>query len=134
MENAWSPRALNAHAKKTHPLEWLLEPLEDHPGFMRRRMFGGLAAYVNGRITLALFAGEEPWNGMLVATAREFHKPLMAEWKQLKPHAVLGKWLYLSQGDTAFEKVAAAIVRAIRREDPRIGVVPKPRKRKKKKA
>lgn len=134
MEKEWSPRALNARAKKAHPLEWLLEPLEDHPGYMRRRMFGGVGAYVNGRLTLALFAGEEPWNGILVATSRESHAALIAEWKQLRSHPVLGKWLYLSQANPAFERVATAVVRAIRREDPRIGVEPKPRKRKKEKS
>ena len=119
-----------ARAIPTHPLDWLLEPLENHPTYMRRKMFGCEAAYLNGRLMLVLAAGEEPWNGVLVATAHEFHTALQSQWKQLKPHPVLGKWLYLSQADPAFDEVAASLVEHVRRGDARIGVEPKPRKRK----
>jgi hypothetical protein len=132
MENAYSARNLDIRAKKSHPLEWLLEPLEDHPGYLRRKMFGGEAAYLNGRLSLMLTVGEEPWNGILVVTSREFHPALQKEWKPLKSHEVLGKWLYLSQADPAFESVATSIVESIRRGDPRIGVEPKPRKSRRK--
>jgi len=128
MDDAYSTRDLNVRAKKTHPLEWLLEPLEDHPGYLRKRMFGGEAAYLNGRLMLMLIVGEEPWNGLLVVTGREFHPALLKQWKPLKSHEVLGKWLYLSQSDPAFETVAASIVQSILRGDERIGVEPKPRK------
>jgi len=119
------PRAVPAH-----PLAWLFEPLEDHSNYMRRKMFGCEAAYMEGRLTLLLAAGEEPWNGLMVATGREFHPALQSQWMQLKPHPVLGKWLYLSQSDPAFEEVATAIVEQVRKGDPRIGVEPRPRKRK----
>ena len=119
-----------ARAIPTHPLEWLLEPLEAHPGYLRRKMFGCEAAYLNGRLMLVLAAGEEPWNGLLVATGREFHSALQSQWEQLQPHAVLGKWLYLSQSSPAFEEIATAIVEHARRGDTRIGVEPKPKKRK----
>lgn len=121
---------MKSQTKMKHPLGWLLEPLEDHPTYLRRKMFGCEAAYLNGRLMLVLAAGEEPWNGMLVATGREFHQALQQEWRQLKPHPVLGKWLYLSQNNRDFEKVAKAIVEHVRQGDPQIGVEPKPRKRK----
>jgi hypothetical protein len=120
-------------AKKSHPLEWLFEALEDHPTYFRRRMFGSECAYLDGKLMIALPVAEEPWNGMLVATSREQHASLQATWSGLKPHPVLGKWLYISQNDPAFEKTAAAIVKSIRKGDGRIGVEPKPRKRKTKK-
>ena len=124
-------RALTkARAVPAHPLEWLLEPLENHPGYLRRKIFGCEAAYVNGRLTLVLAAGQEPWNGILVATGREFHASLQSQWKQLNPHPVLGKWLYLSQAHPAFDEVATALVKQVRQGDSRIGVDPKPRKRK----
>ena len=124
------PAMLKARAIPAHPLGWLLEPLEDHPGYMRRKMFGCEAAYLNGRLMLVLAVGEEPWNGILVATGREFHPALEAEWEPLRPHPVLGKWLYLAQTHPAFDQVATSIVEHIRRGDPRIGVEPKPKKRK----
>ena len=130
MKHDYSARGWDIRAKKAHPLDWVLEPLEEHPGYMRRRMFGGEAAYMDGRLSLMLTDGEEPWNGLLVVTGREFHAALMAQWKQLKPHEVLGKWLYISQGNPAFETVAPAIVESIRHGDARIGVEPKARKKK----
>ncbi|MEI6562228.1 MAG: hypothetical protein WCO68_09120 [Verrucomicrobiota bacterium] len=117
-----------ARAIPAHPLDWLLEPLEQHPSYLRRQMFGCEAAYLNGRLMLVLAAGEEPWNGLLVATGREFHAALQSQWEQLQPHSVLGKWLYLSQANPAFEEVATAIVEQVRRGDARIGVEPQPRK------
>lgn len=128
MKDPYSAHALNIRAKKTHPLEWLLEPLEEHPGYLHRRFFGGEAVYVNGRLCLMLIAKEKPWNGLLVITAREFHKALIADWKMLKPHEYLGKWLYLPQTHPAFESTATAIVRAVYRGDPRIGIEPKTRR------
>lgn len=47
--------------RSRHPLEWLLEPLEDEPGYLRKKMFGCEAAYMNGRLTVVLASGGEPW-------------------------------------------------------------------------
>lgn len=125
-------KEITIRAKKTHPLEWLLEPLEAYPAYLRRKMFGCEAAYLNGRLMIVLAAGEEPWNGILIATAREHHASLQASWNALASHTVLGKWLYLSQNHAAFESIATAIVTRICHGDPRIGVEPKPRKRRRK--
>jgi len=124
---------MKSQTKMKHPLGWLLEPLEDHPTYLRRKMFGCEAAYLNGRLMLVLASGEEPWNGLMVATGREFHQALQTEWRQLKPHPVLGKWLYISQTDPDFDRVATAIVKCVRQGDTRIGVEPKPRKPKRRK-
>jgi hypothetical protein len=120
-------------AVKSHPLDWLLEPLEGEPGYLRKKMFGAEAVYLNGRLVLAIWAGEEPWNGLLIATSREHHEALQTSWPRLAPHSVLGKWLYISQNDAAFESSASALVRSICKGDPRIGVEPRPKKRKKRK-
>ncbi|OFZ78394.1 MAG: hypothetical protein A2583_13980 [Bdellovibrionales bacterium RIFOXYD1_FULL_53_11] len=74
--------------------------------------------------------GDELWSGLLVATAHEHHASLQKEFPALKPHTMLRKWLYLPQTHPSFEEAAAAIVDVVRRGDPRIGVEPKPRKRK----
>ena len=125
-------REFKFQAKPAHPLEWLFEPLEGHPTYLRRKMFGCEAAYLNGRLTLILAAGEEPWNGVLVATSREFHPELQVQWSQLSSHPVLGKWLYISQANPEFEAIATALVTSILNGDARIGVEPKPRRPKKK--
>ncbi len=121
---------MRVRIKKTHPLEWLLEPLEGHSGYLRKKMFGCEAVYIDGKLMIGLVAGDEPWNGILVATHRDCHTDLQKEWKSLQSHSVLGKWLYLSQTDPSFEETAMAIVDSVKRGDPRIGVEPKPRKKK----
>ena len=118
---------MKSKPKRVVPLEWLFEPLEGHSTYLRRPMFGCEAAYLSGRLVLVLASKDEPWNGMLIATEREFHAALQMEWKQLKPHPVLPKWLYLSQADPDFDRIATAIVQCVRRGDARIGVEPKPK-------
>jgi len=124
-----TPR-IEIKAVKSHPLDWLLEPLENKPAYLRKKMFGCEAAYLGGRLMLVIADGEEPWNGLMIATSREHHPSLLLEWKALKPHPVLGKWLYISQNHPQFEKIGTAAVKCILKNDPRIGVDPKPRKRK----
>jgi len=134
-ENAWIPMIparLQVKAAKPHPLEWLLEPLETQDTYIRRKMFGCEAVYLNGRLVIILAVGDEPWNGLLVATSHEHHPALEKQWPRLESHPVLGKWLYVSQQDTVFESTATGIVQQILKSDPRIGVEPKPKKRKRK--
>jgi hypothetical protein len=110
-------------------LLWVFEPFEGDPGFMRKRLFGFEAAYVDGLLCLAVGDGEEPWNGLLVCTSRDRHAELTREFAQLAPHPVLGKWLYLSQREEEFEQVARAVVEAVKRRDLRVGVEPGVRKK-----
>jgi hypothetical protein len=124
-----SPR-IQIKAITTHPLEWLIEPLEQADTYIRKKMFGCEAVYLNGRLMLVLAVGGEPWNGLLVATSHEHHPALQQQWPNLKAHLVLGKWLYVSQDDAAFESTATAIVKCILKSDERIGVEPRPRKKK----
>lgn len=111
-----------------HPYAWLWEPLEDDPTFVLRAMFGAKAAYVGGRLVLAFCAGEEPWRGLLVCTAREHHASLLQEFPALSPHPILPKWLYLPEAADAFESVGRRLVGLVRRRDLRIGVEPRARR------
>ena len=116
--------------KIVHPYAWLWEPLESDASFLLRPMFGAKAVYLNGKLMFCFIAKAEPWRGVLVATDRENHASLMADFPDLSPHSVLRKWLYLRESSDAFESVADALVRLARQRDSRIGVTPQPRKRK----
>jgi hypothetical protein len=94
-----------------------------------RPMFGALACYVHGRLALVLAAGDPPWDGMLVATSREHHGRLQADVPELRVHPVLGKWLYLPASTDGFEREARRLASLARADDPRVGVEPKPRRR-----
>lgn len=111
-----------------HPYAWLWEPLESDPTFLLRSMFGAKSVYLGGKIVLCFSAGEEPWRGLLVCTDQSRHAALCAEFSELRPHAILPKWLYLSESAATFERTAAALVALARRRDPRLGVIPKPRR------
>lgn len=97
-------------------------------------MFGCRAAWLHGKIVAVLADGKSPWNGLLVPTEREHHEGLRKRWPELRPHPVLGKWLWIAETSPDFESTAAAIAERIRKQDPWLGAVPKPKKTTKKKA
>jgi hypothetical protein len=126
-------QSMKAKAKRPHPLQWILEPLETEPSFFQKHMFGCQAAYLHGRLALLLAAHEEPWNGLLVCTSHEFQASLIRDYPALQPHPVLPKWLYLAQASDGFEETAEQLAQQARRNDPRIGVEPAASKRKRRK-
>lgn len=85
-------------------------------------MFGCQAVYLFGRLVLVLAAKEEPWNGLLVCTSREYHAALIGKYPSLQPHPVLSKWLYLAQSCDEFEETAQRLVEHAIKNDARIGV------------
>jgi hypothetical protein len=115
--------------KRTNSLLWLFEPLEPDPRFVCQKFFFFDAAYLEGRLYLALVDREEPWNGLMVCTSREHHASLQADFSQLIPHSVLGKWLYLSQFHPDFESVAPELIMLAKKRDRRLGVEAEKRKR-----
>jgi hypothetical protein len=119
--------------KRPHPLHWILEPVEREPSFFQKPMFGCQAAYLYGRLVLVLAAHEEPWNGLLVCTSREFHSALIDDFPGLRPHPVLPKWLYLAQSCDGFEETAQQLALQALKNDARIGVEPGSGKRKRSK-
>ncbi|KQR89926.1 hypothetical protein ASG35_01410 [Burkholderia sp. Leaf177] len=115
-------------------LAWIFEAFERDPTYITKRMFGCDAAYMDGLLCLVAADRGDPWNGLLVCTSRDRHAALIDEMPALQPHPVLGKWLYVSQDDPAFEDVVKRITELVLARDERIGVEPKPRRRGKKSA
>jgi hypothetical protein len=118
-----------AGVKPVHPHAWLWSPLEADPTFVLRSMFGAKAAYLDGKLMVCFCASGEPWCGVLVCTAREHHDALRTEFPELAPHPILPKWLYLPESADAFERVAQRLVALARARDPRVGVLPQPRRK-----
>jgi len=118
--------------KPQNPLLWVVDPIMEEPSYIDRAWFGCRAIYLHGRLMLVLCAGEEPWSGLLIATGHEFHDAIQQEFGNVVQHPVLRKWLYLPQASEDFETVSSEIVEAVRTGDPRFGVEPRERKRKKK--
>ena len=132
---------------KHFELQDIFEPLEADPSLIYKPMFGGLAVYFNGLMVACLM--EDPaqhtykdkkadypiWFGMLICTSHEYHESLIEDFPELFPHPVLPKWLYLRMLDDEadFRLSARKIINRIYKLDPRIGIVPKKRKKKTKK-
>jgi hypothetical protein len=107
-----------------HPLQWVVEPLMAQPSYLQRTMFGCLGCYLHGRLMLVLAARREPWQGLLMPTAREHHATLLREEGGLVVHPVLTKWLYLMESSDTFEEAAQRLVDRVLANDPRLGVEP----------
>lgn len=113
-------------ARRENSLIWTFDRLEFDPGYICSRMFGCDTAYMDGMLCLGVIdRGDEPWNGMLVCTSRERQATLLEEMPTLHPHKVLGKWLYVSQNEPAFEETVEQLVNLVLARDSRIGVEPK---------
>ena len=113
---------------RPNSLVWIFDAFERDASYLRKKMFGCDAAYVDGRLCLVVADRDAPWDGLLVCTAQDQHAALVAEIPALRAHPVLGKWLYVPQSDPAFEDAVQAITLLVRNRDSRIGVEPRPRK------
>ncbi|HUB83941.1 MAG TPA: hypothetical protein VMB03_34335 [Bryobacteraceae bacterium] len=121
--------------RKAVPFEFVLDalsPLEPRTN----PMFGCLAIYVGPKIVLILRdkAVANPDNGVWLATTEEHHESLRAEFPHMRSIAVLGKaitgWQVLPADAPDFEESALRACELVMARDPRIGKVPKPKKRK----
>jgi hypothetical protein len=109
-------------------LVWIFDAFERDATFIRKRMFGCDAAYIDGMLCLVAADREKPWDGLLVCTSQERHAALVHAFPALAPHPVLGKWLHVAEAHPDFEAVAQQLTALVLARDPRIGVEPKPRK------
>jgi len=118
-------------AKPEHPLAWLVEPLIDESSFVLKSWFGGRTIMLNERHHLFLTMQGEPWQGVLVCTFHEHQASLRAETPALIQHPILKKWLYLPESAETFERDAQFLVRLVKARDPRLGIPPSPKKKRK---
>ena len=117
---------------RTFDNEWIFRPLEDHPSFFTKRMFGGLAGYLFGRQMMVLVeptkTGRWKWHGVLICTDYAHHAAIIDAFPALAPHDVLKKWLYIDSVHDDFEPTMERVAVAIARNDPRFGIHPRPRR------
>lgn len=120
--------------RKNVPHEFVLDALSELDPWTRP-LFSCLAVYVGERIILAL--RDRPTstddNGVWIATTLEHHKSLKRELPNMRSIGVLGKditgWQILPADAPDFEESALHVCELIVKGDPRIGKIPKNKKR-----
>src|SRR5579863_4730133 len=133
--NAAFPLDLPVKRRKTIPHEFVLDAMaalspRTHP------MFGCLAIYVEDKIVLILRdkAGETTDNGVWLATTQEHHESLRRDFPNMRSIRVLGKkvtgWQLLPADAPDFEESALRASELVLARDPRIGKVPKVKRKK----
>ena len=97
-------------------------------------MFGCLAVYVKEKIVFVLrdkTGGKD--NGVWLATTVDHHESLRGEFPNMRSIGVLGKdvtgWQVLPAEAPDFEEAALRACELLAAGDPRIGKVPKPKKK-----
>lgn len=120
----------------TIPFDFVLEQLFSLEPRIRP-MFGCHAIYVGDKIVLTLRnkPGEhEEDNGIWISTKAEHHAALKKIFPSMRSIQVLGNgatnWQILPADADDFEESAIAVCELILNKDPRIGNIPKPRKKK----
>ncbi len=129
-----APDALFAARKNPKvPFEFVLEELAPLAPWTRP-MFGSTAVYVDERIVFILRDGKKDAdNGVWVATTKEHHASLRRELPSLRSIAVFGVgetgWQVLPVDADGFEGSVLRACALVRAGDPRIGKVPKTKKK-----
>jgi hypothetical protein len=123
--------------KKIFHFSWAYESFEDHESFYTKRMFGGLAVYLHGKMVMVLmestgkkeYRGKtykfELWNGILYPTEFDLQESIQKEFPDLIQHPILKKWLYLKSKLKNFDEIAESCSQKVRKNDKRFGIYPK---------
>lgn len=120
--------------RKALPYEFVLDALAPL-SIETRLMFGCLAVYVEDKIVLLLRdrPRETADNGVWLATTEEHHNSLRREFPSMRSIQLFGKqvtgWQVLPADAPDFEQAALLACELIVARDPRIGKVPKSRRR-----
>lgn len=120
--------------KKSIPFEFVLEKL-DALSPVIKPMFGCHALYVAEKIILVLRKKEkdDPDNGVWVATQLEFHASLKKDFPSLTNITLFGEkgtWQILPEEAEDFEESVLRLCDMVLKRDPRIGKIPKAKKKK----
>jgi hypothetical protein len=136
MRKPANERLFPVKPRKSIPYEFVLEAVSQLP-IETRSMFGCLAVYVGDKIVLMLREKQKQTedNGVWLATTKEHHQSLRREFPHMRSIQLLGKevtgWQILPADAPDFESTALRACELILARDPRIGKIPKGRRRRK---
>lgn len=118
---------------KEMPFEFILDHLYPLEAFIRK-MFGTHSIYIEDKIYLAARQAEKnpEDNGLWIGTEMQHHESLMKQFPSISylNSIPMKKWLLLPESADDFEESAIQICELIKAGDPRVGVLPKKKKKK----
>jgi hypothetical protein len=98
-------------------------------------MFGAHGVYVGDKIVLILRDKNDYDSGVWLATTTDHHESLKKDFPNMHSITVFGEgvsaWQVLGKDDIEFEEKVNHACDLILKGDPRIGKIPKPKKKKK---
>jgi hypothetical protein len=128
------PELFPVKLRKAIPHEFVLEALTGLP-VRTNPMFGCLAVYVREKIVVILRdkPSQSQDNGVWLATTAEHHESLRLEFPHMRSIKALGAkvtgWQILPVDAPDFEESVLRAVELVTARDPRIGKVPKPKRK-----
>jgi hypothetical protein len=119
---------------KIIPFQFVLEKLNRIDPIVKP-MFGCHAVYVREKIVLILRQKEnaESDNGVWIATSHEHHASLKKDFPSLRSIQVFGEnggWQIIPEDADDFEESVFRVCELILKNDPRLGKIPKAKKKK----
>ncbi|MCW3102672.1 MAG: hypothetical protein JWO09_1112 [Bacteroidetes bacterium] len=97
-------------------------------------MFGCHSVYIGNKVVLTLRDKDDADSGVWIATTPEFHSSLKKEFPNMRSITVFGtgtsSWQVLPKDADDFEASVNHLCGLVIKGDPRIGKVPKPKKKK----
>lgn len=121
-----------AKKKKKIPFEFVLDELANLEPWTRP-MFGCTAVYVDEKIVFILRDKKDDDDGVWIATTKEHHGSLRRKLPNLRSIAVFGVgetgWQVLPVDAGDFEESVRLACALVREGDPRIGKVPKSKRK-----
>lgn len=119
--------------KKKIPFEFILENLFQLDPVVKP-MFGSHAVYIGNKIVFILRDKNDADSGVWLATKVEHHESLRKDFPKMRSIKIFERevtsWQVLSENDGDFEEKVNLACELIIKGDPRIGNIPKPKKKK----
>lgn len=122
-----------AKTKKSIPFSFAIENLFSREPVVKQ-MFGCHSIYIDGKIVMCLRDKDDGDSGVWIGTSKEHHASLKKEFPNMHSIRIWGPgesgWQVLDKDAPDFEESVNRLCALILKDDPRIGKIPKPRKKK----
>lgn len=120
--------------RKKIPFDFVIEQLHSADPVVKP-MFGCFSIYIGPKLVCSLRDKNDTDSGVWISSTKEHHESLRADFPNMKSIEIFGPgtsgWQVLHKDASDFESSVMHLCELILKGDPRIGSIPKPKKKKK---